>query len=119
MESNQKKYKKVFLFVHGTEGNLEFFGHSLSAKNIKKLKKKRFIKKLYILSCNGNRGKNSVSKAFHKVAPKAKIYASNTGVSFSYFYSKKRNGWKPRYKKEIILKKPYLIFANPVKRIKF
>lgn len=65
-----------------------------------------------------SKGSNSVAKAFHKIAPKAKIYASNASVSFQYNWVKDK--YYPRYRLKTILKN-YKKYAgkNPIHRIKF
>ena len=71
---------------------------------------------VYLLSCYGAAGKNSVAKAPHKLAPKAQIYASKVGVSFR----KTVTGYKSRYPYRKYIKKThkyYTYFMNPVKRV--
>ena len=71
---------------------------------------------VYLLSCEGAAGKNSIAKAFHKLAPNAWIYASKIGVSFR----KSAFGYKPRYPYKKYIKKTHLYHTylmNPVKRV--
>ena len=113
------KYTKVYLFLHGEIGKLCFRNQELPANSIKKLKVKKKITMLVLVICVANAGKNSVAKAFHKIAPNATIYASSVGVSFLYATSKANSGWQPRYEKEVIKKKPWLATVNPVKKVSF
>ena len=113
-----KRYKKVYLYLHGGTGKLHFSDGEMKVSAIKKLKKKRKIKKLVLIICKANKGGNSVAKAFHKVAPKAKIYASNAKVSFEYKWV--NDTYYPRYRFRTVLKN-YRKYAgkNPIHRIKF
>lgn len=113
-----KRYRKVYLYLHGGKGKLYFKNETMKASAIKKMKKKKKIKKLVLVICKANKGSNSVAKAFHKIAPKAKIYASNASVSFQYNWVKDK--YYPRYRLKTILKN-YKKYAgkNPIHRIKF
>ncbi len=85
---------KVFLYLHGTAGALEFnsSGTLCSSKIVggkNGFKKKPNIKKLYLIVCHGAVGKNkkgkkvSVAKRFYELTDKrADVYASKYYVNF-------------------------------------
>lgn len=94
--------KTLVLYLHGGEGVLYFFKSSISVKEIKKLKKKK-LNRIYLLSCKGARGKESVSYRRD----------STRNLNRPCMYV-------PRYPEEYCKRYGYrYYFQNPVKRCYF
>ena len=115
--------KTLVLYLHGGIGFLYFFKSSISAKEIKKLKKKK-LNRIYLLSCNGARGKESVARAlFNRTGKGTQIYASMESVSYRRDSTRNQNRpcmYLPRYPEEYCKRYGYrYYFQNPVKRCYF
>ena len=125
-KSISKNIKTLYLYLHGGEGALYFYGETMYYGSIKKLNKKKKLKKIVLLSCKGGRGRgsSSVAKALYLATDKkAKVYASRESISYRTETRGRRIVYRPRYSSDYIKeynrkhKKKISVFTNPIKRI--
>ena len=119
-----KADKEVYLYVHGAESQLTFKDYSdLSLSDLKSLKRKKKIKKLFLLSCKGAAGGKKKSVAYNlykKTGKRTKVYASRHSVSFRLVDTRIRTYYVPRYDKKYIEKHGIIYYyKNPVKRMRW
>jgi len=120
-KSIKSSIKKVYIYLHGGTGELYFDHEYLEYKKLKKYPKKKRLKKIYLLSCHGSSGEESVAKALYlATGKKARIYASKENVAYRIRISDERITYVPRYDETYIKKHGlHYFYLNPVKRCNF
>ena len=101
------KYNRGWIYMHGKEINC---GVSLRKR---RYQVKTNLKAVIIVGCQAAKGKKSVARAIHELAPRASIFASKEKVSFT----KIRGRYYPRYSKAYIFRHPWVLHNSPIKRV--
>ena len=112
------------LYAYCANNPINFNGQTMYYNSIKNLKKKKKLKKIYLLSCKGALGTKSVAHALYLASGKnASVYACVDSVCYRTSKQGRRVVYHPRYSLEYILEynatheNQINMFTNPIKKV--